>query len=45
MPIARLRYVSSIRRRWERYPLLCARRRIEELLEEIESDPICTFWG
>ena len=55
MPIARLRYVGSTRLwtlyyhrhtgRWERYPLLGPTRRIDELLDEIERDPICIFWG
>ena len=55
LPIARLRYVGSTRLwtlyyhrhtgRWERYPLLGPTRRIDELLDEIDCDPICTFWG
>jgi hypothetical protein len=55
MPIARLRYVGSTRLwtlyhhrhtgRWERYPLLGPTRRIDELLNEIDGDPICIFWG
>ena len=54
-PIARLRYVGSSRLwtlyyrrhtgRWERYPLLGPTRRIAELLDEIDRDPICIFWG
>ena len=54
-PIARLRYVRSrglwtlyYRRhagRWERYPLLSSTPRIDELLGEIDRDPICIFWG
>lgn len=54
-PIARLRYVGTIRlwtlyyRRhtgpWERYPLLTPVRRIGELIDEIDRDPICIFWG
>jgi len=31
--------------RWERYPLLPSTTRLAELLEEIERDPICVFWG
>jgi hypothetical protein len=55
LPIARLRYVRSTRLwtlyyhrhtgRWERYPLLTSTRRIDELLGEIDRDPICIFWG
>jgi hypothetical protein len=55
MPIARLRYVGSTRLwtlyyhrhtgRWERYPLLAPTRRIDELLNEVDRDPICIFWG
>ena len=54
-PIARLRYVRSTRLwtlyyrrhtgRWERYPLLPSTRRLDELLGEIDQDPICIFWG
>jgi hypothetical protein len=54
-PIARLRYVSSTRLwtlyyrrhtgRWERYPLLGSTPRLDELLAEIDQDPICIFWG
>ena len=54
-PIARLRYVASTRRwtlyyrrhtgRWERYPLLGSTSRFDELLTEIDQDPICIFWG
>jgi hypothetical protein len=54
-PIARLRYVSTTRRwtlyyrrhtgRWERYPLLGPTPRLDELLAEIDQDPICSFWG
>ena len=54
-PIARLRYVGTIgvwtlyyhrhTGRWERYPLLCPTRRIEALLDEVDRDPICVFWG
>ena len=55
MPIARLRYVGSNRLwtlyyhrhtgHWERYPLRGPTRRIDELLNEIDRDPICIFWG
>ena len=55
MAIARLRYAGSNRLwtlyyhrhtgRWERYPLLGPTRRIDELLNEIDRDPICIFWG
>ena len=55
LPIARLRYVGTTRfwtlyyhrhtGRWERYPLLAATRRLDELLDEIDRDPICAFWG
>jgi hypothetical protein len=54
-PIARLRYVRSSRLwtlyyrrhtgRWERYPLLTPSPRIDELLGELDRDPICIFWG
>ncbi len=54
-PIARLRYMRPSRLwtlywhrhtgRWERYPLLPSTTRLAELLEEIERDPICVFWG
>jgi hypothetical protein len=54
-PIARLRYVDTTRLwtlyyhrhtgRWERYPLLGPTRRIGELLDEIDRDPICIFRG
>jgi len=54
-PIARLRYVGTTRLwtlyyrrhtgRWERYPLLPPTRRIGELIDEIDRDPICIFWG
>ncbi len=54
-PIARLRYVSATRLwtlyyrrhtcRWERYPLLGSTPRVDELLTEIDQDPICIFWG
>jgi hypothetical protein len=54
-PIARLRYVSSTRLwtlyyrrhtgRWERYPLLGPTPRLDELLTEIDQDPICIFRG
>jgi hypothetical protein len=54
-PIARLRYVRSSRLwtlfyrrhtgRWERYPLLSSTTRIDPLLNELERDPICVFWG
>ena len=54
-PIARLRYVSSTRLwtlyyrrhtgRWERYPLLGSTPRLDEMLTEIDQDPICIFWG
>ncbi len=58
MPIARLRYVESIRL-WTLYyhrhtgtPVVgratrCSARprRIDELLDEIDRDPICIFWG
>lgn len=55
MPVARLRYVGTTQLwtlyyhrhtgRWERYPLLAPTRRIDELLTEIDRDPICLFWG
>jgi Protein of unknown function (DUF3024) len=55
MPIARLRFVRSTglwtlyyyrhTGRWERYSLLGSTRRIDELVDEIERDPICIFWG
>jgi hypothetical protein len=55
MPVARFRYVRSTRLwtlyyhrhtgRWERYPLLSSTTRIEPLLDELEHDPICVFWG
>jgi hypothetical protein len=55
MPIARFRYVATTRlwtlyyhrhtSRWERYPLLGSTTRIEPLLNELELDPICVFWG
>jgi hypothetical protein len=51
----RLRYVSSTRLwtlyyrrhtgRRERYPLLGSASRLDELLTEIDQDPICIFWG
>lgn len=54
-PLARLRYVGTTRLwtlyyrrhtgRWERYPLLTPVRRIGELIDEIDRDPICIFWG
>jgi hypothetical protein len=54
-PIARLRYVSTTRLwtlyyrrhtgRWERYPLLRPTPRLDELLTEIDQDPICIFRG
>lgn len=54
-PVARLRYLGTTRLwtlyyhrhtgRWERYPLLGPTRRIDELLDEIDRDPICIFWG
>jgi Protein of unknown function (DUF3024) len=53
-PVARLRYVGTTRLwtlfyyrhpgRWERYPLLGPTRRLDELLDEIDRDPICIFW-
>ena len=55
MPVARLRYVGTTRQwtlywhrhtgRWERYPLLGPTRRLADLLNEIDRDPICVFWG
>jgi hypothetical protein len=55
MPVAKLRYVKTTglwtlyyyrhTGRWERYPLRGPTRRIGELLDELESDPICIFWG
>ena len=55
LPVARLRYVGTTRLwrlyyrrhtgRWERYPLLGPTRRVAELLDEIDRDPICIFWG
>jgi hypothetical protein len=55
LPIARLRYVRSRRLwtlfyhrhtgRWERYPLLGSTTPIDPLLDELERDPICVFWG
>jgi hypothetical protein len=55
LPIARLRYVGMTRLwtlfyhrhtgHWERYPLLGATGRIDPLLNELEHDPICIFWG
>lgn len=54
-PIARLGYVGTTRLwtlyyrrhtgRWERYPLLTPTRLIGELIDEIDRDPICIFWG
>lgn len=54
-PVARLSYTSSQRAwtlyycrssgRWERYPLLSSTTRIDVLLDEIDRDPICVFWG
>jgi hypothetical protein len=55
MPIARLRFVASKglwtlyyhrhTGRWERYPLLGPSRRLTDLLDELDHDPICVFWG
>ncbi|MHB1836938.1 MAG: DUF3024 domain-containing protein [Solirubrobacteraceae bacterium] len=55
MPIARLRFVASNALwtlyyhrhtgRWERYPLLGPSRRFTDLLDELDQDPICLFWG
>lgn len=55
MPIARLRYVATKRRwtlyfhrhtgRWERYPLLEPTPNLSRLLDELDEDPICVFWG
>ena len=54
-PIAKFRYVATratwelycIRRdlKWHRYELLPSARRFETLLAEVESDPVCIFWG
>jgi Protein of unknown function (DUF3024) len=55
MPVARFRYVRSTRLwtlywhrqtgRWERHPFLASNTRIGPLLEELERDPLCIFWG
>ena len=55
LPIARLRYVGTTRLwtlyyhrhtgRWEPYPLATPTRQVDDLLGEIDRDPICVFRG
>jgi hypothetical protein len=54
-PVARLRYVHKHRhwallwrdrnQRWHRYGLVKPTADVIALLEEIERDPTCIFWG
>jgi len=54
-PIARLRYVQRAvlwplhwrdrSARWRRYERVDPSARIEVLLEELDRDPTCIFWG
>lgn len=55
MPVARLRYVQRTgvwtlyhrdrHGRFHRYPLTGPSAKIKVLIDEIDSDPICIFWG
>lgn len=54
-PVARLRYTMKTRLwtlysrdrhgTWHRYPFVPAARTVVPLLEEVERDPTCIFWG
>jgi hypothetical protein len=55
LPAARLRYTAADKSwtlywrdrnlRFHRYELLDPAHQVEELLTEIDRDPICIFWG
>lgn len=54
-PIARLRYTTATQvwtlycrernGRWQPYPVLPPTPDLDELIAEIDRDPICIFWG
>ena len=55
MPIAQLRYDTAAgiwtlywadrNRRWHRYNYLDPTPQLDDLLKEIDEDPLCMFWG
>ena len=55
MPIAQLRYDTAAgtwtlywadrKRRWHRYDDLDPTPQLDDLLKEIDEDPLATFWG
>lgn len=38
-------YYADRNSKWQVYPVMDDAKRIEDLIEEVDKDPICVFWG